>query len=546
MGPQPPPAHALARPSCNEIPTWLARFRARFPGVSARYLELDPRSLGLVRVYVGCILLLEVARRVPYLDVFYTNRGLLPNHTLLFRPGAEFQFSFFFAASHLHEVIALFLMCAVIFALFTCGHRTRLLHVLSFLCILSVHSRTLIFDDGAEVTTRLLLFWILFLPIGARFSLDALRTRTAVGSTPPETRPAVSLVVLAILLQLAAIYFFNAVHKSGDTWRTGSAVHYVLHQDRIVTWLGLQVREHLTPQLSAIMTHAVVGTEFLLPVLLLSPWKTRLCRRLAIVLGIGLHTSFQLLINLGMFSPAMVGFYLLLLSDRDWEALARIRWLQRLRERGTASPVVRFLRDRELSLVRALPARQDAEHRARPSRRRLAEAREALVLIAVIVLGQQILRENGAVPRFLKPPAPSRVVRALVEYPRLYQGWSMFVPEAPRSDLHFHVDAITIDGRHVDPLNQIASRVATVPLDYIPDRLDHFDSFCDYMLYIDNRRDLHTALKAWISGYHQRTGRANDRIIAFTGYVIEDDSPEPGETKPHNFRRRVAIRSKRR
>jgi hypothetical protein len=122
----------------------------------------------------------------------------------------------------------------------------------------------------------------------------------------------------------------------------------------------------------------------------------------------------------------------------------------------------------------------------------------------------------------------------------------MFSPEAPKSDLHFYIDALTIDGRHVDPLNRIASRVATVPLDSIPDRLDQFDSFCDYMVHIENRPELHSALRQWIYRYHQRTGRANDRIIAFTGYVIEDHSPEPGETKPHDFRRYVAIRSQRR
>ena len=40
--------------------------------------------------------MLDLLRRVPDLEVWYTNVGLLPNHTLLWRPGARYQFSFFF------------------------------------------------------------------------------------------------------------------------------------------------------------------------------------------------------------------------------------------------------------------------------------------------------------------------------------------------------------------------------------------------------------------------------------------------------------------
>src|SRR5689334_3933856 len=64
--------------SCNPLPSWLVRLRARFPGFAARYLELDPRSLGLARIYLGCLLLLEVVRHIPFLAPFYTDEGLLP------------------------------------------------------------------------------------------------------------------------------------------------------------------------------------------------------------------------------------------------------------------------------------------------------------------------------------------------------------------------------------------------------------------------------------------------------------------------------------
>ena len=89
-----------------------------------------------------------------------------------------------------------------------------------------------------------------------RFSVDAVLAslRARPGETPadlkagvplPDPRPVESLAVLGLLLQIAAIYWFNFVHKSGTTWRTGTAIYYVLHQERIVTGLAVWLRDHL-------------------------------------------------------------------------------------------------------------------------------------------------------------------------------------------------------------------------------------------------------------------------------------------------------------
>src|SRR5262245_51568729 len=129
------------RSSCNQPPSWLARLRARFPGFSARYLELDPRSLGLARIYLGGLLLPELARRVPELPTFFSNEGLLPNHLVLRSPGTEHLFSFFFTASTTGEAAALFAGCAFVFGALLIGWHPRVFQWLAFLCILSLHVR---------------------------------------------------------------------------------------------------------------------------------------------------------------------------------------------------------------------------------------------------------------------------------------------------------------------------------------------------------------------------------------------------------------------
>ena len=133
--------------------------------------------------------------------------------------------------------------------------------------------------------------------------------------------------MLAILLQLSVIYYLNALHKTGWTWRQGMAVHYVLYQERMVTWLGLFAREHIPLWMSRRMTYTTYNIELLAGLLLLNPFFRVWSRRVAVVLLPGLHLGFAALLNLGQFSFNMMGYFPLILSVADWELLAR--WLGR-------------------------------------------------------------------------------------------------------------------------------------------------------------------------------------------------------------------------
>jgi hypothetical protein len=78
----------------------------------------------------------------------------------------------------------------------------------------------------------------------------------------------------------------------------------------------------------------------------------------------------------------------------------------------------------------------------------------------------------------------------------------MFAPNAPTNDETIVVDALTVDGRHVDPLNLRGSRVAPAPVSEIPAFLDHNQFFCDYIQRIAGQHAYHGALSEWIQHYH--------------------------------------------
>jgi hypothetical protein len=313
-----------------------ARWRARWPAIRNIYFTFDPRSLGLGRIGLAWLLLYDLWRRVGGIPTWYTNEGLLPNHAVLWRPDGDYIFSFFLAASTRAEVAVLFVMVAMTYLCFLVGWRTRLFHVLSFICLVSVHSRGTFLENGGDVALNLLCAWTMFLPMGARFSVDAVlaslrahedHTVAGLGERTPwrarAARPVVSLAVLAVLLQISVIYYFNAVHKHGWTWREGKAIHYVLYQERMVTWFGVLVRRYMTLPLSMILTYATLIIEISAPLLVLNPVLRYRTRSIAILLFPALHLAFAAFLNLGQFSFNMMGYFPLLLAEADWNTINR-------------------------------------------------------------------------------------------------------------------------------------------------------------------------------------------------------------------------------
>ncbi|HVX95936.1 MAG TPA: DCC1-like thiol-disulfide oxidoreductase family protein, partial [Polyangia bacterium] len=300
------------------------------------YLTIDGRSLGLFRMVLATLMIVDLVRRFPHVRDFYTNAGVLPNHTVLWRPQVARLFSVFFPASLAHEVWILFAICGFCYVALLVGWRTRLFQVLSFLAATSLHNRDVYTENWGSVAMGALMAWSVFLPLDRRFSVDALRKslRARPNEQPedltPERlpaadpRPAVSLACLGIFLQLAVIYWFNFIHKSGQTWQDGTAIHYVLWQERIVTHLGLWARETLPEALWYGLSKGTLVVECAAPFLIMSPVLRDWTRGLAIVLLAGLHTGIALVVNVGVFSGSMMSYYPLLITDGHWRLLNRL------------------------------------------------------------------------------------------------------------------------------------------------------------------------------------------------------------------------------
>jgi len=649
-------------PTARAGPRWrdLVKLSAVVELFRVTYLRIDPRTLGLGRIGLGLVLLADLARRVPWLETFYGNAGLLPNHTMLWRPPFPRIFSVFFMASMPEESALWFVVSFACFFCFLIGYRTRLFHVLSFVMTTSLHNRMLMAENWGGVAIGTLMLWTMFLPLGRRFSVDAVRAslRARPGETPDElaaglppgdVQPVEALAVLGLLLQIAVIYGFNFVHKSGPTWREGTAIYYVLHQERIATTLAVWLRERLPFSATKVLTATTLVIEATAPVLVLAPFVWRWTRPLAAVLLAGLHLSILSLLNLGIFSAAMVAFDPFLIGAAEWRrfgrlvptrgrtrtvfydgscgvcyalvrVLARLDVHRRLRWVSNHDPAVwpagvdPTLFDQTLVVVAAAEGagvssgarghwtRSDAcaevlmalplgrlwawplrlpgvrglaglaydwfarrrtrisvwfglsacglpgarRRSAPPAERapfrtwagaRLRSLGDPLVALLFIIMTAEVTNANRAVPEWLRfEHRPGWMVAAIM-YPHLFEGWSLFAPDAPTSDQMVYVDAVTEDGRHVDPYNEFGSRVATLPVDAVPVRLGHDSFWCDYTNQIPNAGIYHQALTDWILRYPERTGRAGDAIVRFEAFSLTQDTPPPGETAPRNIQR---------
>ena len=307
--------------------------------LQARYFTADVRWLGVFRIWFGILLCADVTRRWWEAREYYTNDGFFPNHFSLFRPMGDGLFSLMHAFSTMGEVSVVMAIMLAIMVAYTLGYCTKLAQILAFISITSLDARNIFVENGGDVVVNLLAFLTIPLPLGRRFSIDAVRRafraryETSVAALndrshpAPTVEPVVSLAVLALFLQLAVIYFFNAIHKDGTGWKTGNAIYYFLHQDRIVTAFGIFLREHVPYEVTRYFTWGTVVIEFSLPFILVFPFFRTWVMRFAFLLGLGLHGGIALTSRLGPFSYAMLLMYVPLLATRDFELVSR--WFSR-------------------------------------------------------------------------------------------------------------------------------------------------------------------------------------------------------------------------
>ncbi|MBV9146523.1 MAG: HTTM domain-containing protein [Acidobacteria bacterium] len=312
----------------------LSPVRAFFSYLRSAY-SLDLRSLALFRIGLALVLLGDLLVRSFDLTAFYTDWGVLPRAALLDKFAPADRFSIHLMSGQPFFQWLLFGVAAIFAFMLLFGVKTRFAAVASWLMLVSLQNRNPEILQGGDVYLRQLAFWAMFLPIGALYSVDsALNTSSQQEASGRKKFSFFSVPGLALLIQVALVYIFAVVLKTGSAWHSEhSAVYLALNIQQMSTPIG-----HLLlhfPRLLPWLTRGTLFYEGLIPVLVLMPLFFGPVRTLAALLIIILHASLGLSIRLGHF-PWIAGIATLaLLPGWFWERALPKTWRDRVATAGS-------------------------------------------------------------------------------------------------------------------------------------------------------------------------------------------------------------------
>lgn len=284
---------------------------------------IDVRALAALRIGLALVVLGDLLSRAPDTAAMLSDAGLISRAEAAASAQVWRHSPFFWSGSAWAQGAWMAVTAAAAVAMLL-GARTRLSTAVVWVLVCSLQMRNPHVLAGGDLVLRCCLFWSIFLPAGAAFSLDGR------GKKPPRT--ASGLPAFAFLVQVAIIYLASGYLKTGIAWRDGSAVWQVLQLRQFRTAFGAWLGSF--PRLSPVLTWAVLWLEKTGPLLAFAPaaaavpFSVRAVRKIAsasrLVVAaafIAFHLSLAATLQLGMFPWVCCVALLPLLPSPVWRRL---------------------------------------------------------------------------------------------------------------------------------------------------------------------------------------------------------------------------------
>ena len=428
-----------------------ARVRAateRLRALVRSRVVIDSRSLALFRMLAGVLIVADVLARSRNLTFFYTDEGVVP-HELAVAAEPMAAYSVYALAPSPEAAALLFALTGLVGVALAAGYYTRLVTVLAFVLVVSLDLRNPFVTSFADTLFMTLLFFAMFLPLGERWSVDA------VAADRPRRDAVAGVGTALVLAQMVTVYAVNGYHKTAsELWWSGEAAALVLGIDEMTFLFGDALRVSPTLlQLGGLTWFGMLLGSWLLLALRDRP------RHLLVAAFMIAHLSMALTVRIGAFSYVCLAGLLLFYQPSAWRdartlrrrvasrsatATALGRRAARLRNRSTR--VAERLPRPILSPVRRLPA--VTRHSTDVTRREVAAAVVAVAVVALAATAS--LSAVGVVADDTPESELSAGATVLVEF---QTDWSIFAPNPRTSDRYYVFPARTTDGKVVDVRN---------------------------------------------------------------------------------------------
>ncbi|UPV76502.1 HTTM domain-containing protein (plasmid) [Halorussus limi] len=423
-----------------DVQSFAAGFRDRAGSALSRRFGVDPRALAALRVSLGLLLLTDLYLRSRDLVAFYTDAGVLPRSVLREQFGGIALVSIHARFGSPWAVGLLFLVAGAFAVALAVGYRTRLATVVSFVLVVSLHARNPVLLNGGDSMLRRLLLWGAFLPLGRRWSVDALRrARDGARRETERSGRVASVASAALLLQVVLVYTTNAVYKlRGELWVSGEAILYVFNLDQLTVGLGETLAQY--PALLRAFDRVWLGLLVTsVGLLLLTGWA----RAAFAALFVGMHLGMALTMRITVFPLLSIAGLIPFLPGVFWDAAgARVResrlgeWLDETDAPARVAAALPNVRRRVPGGVRRLG-------------RWASRARPPVVggLLALVLVWNAAALGYVALPEDVSSAADPEEYR-----------WDMFAPEPRTTDGWYVVPGRLESGERADVFHRRAVR----------------------------------------------------------------------------------------
>ena len=302
--------------------SYVSGFVARLLSYAVRCIQIDTRTLAVFRILVGALIIADLVLRSQHFTRLYTDEGMVPQ-SLAVDQTVDHAFSFYFLTTNPTMIAVLFVIQGLIALQLIVGYHTRIATLFSFLFVVSLDHHNPLVLSYADTLFRLLLFWAVFLPLGERWSIDAIHA-----GRPPRQHVA-SIASAAILVQMIYMYVVNGYHKStNELWTGGEATILIFGLDDTTYLFGDALRAF--PPLLQAGGLLWYYSLLLSPLLLVLPGRWRMP---LIVLLLGGHAGLALTVRIGAFPYVAIAGVLLFLQSEFWRdaqwAASRLRLSER-------------------------------------------------------------------------------------------------------------------------------------------------------------------------------------------------------------------------
>jgi len=412
----------MDRPSpADRYMSWRHSIANRFRTV----FGLDLRSLAAMRIALGLVILVDLAVRGSDFTAMYSDAGFVPVNMVRGLQQAQQEANHLPSFPHwsLHLLsgasayqAALFAAEAAAALALLVGYHTRLATIASWILVTSLQVRLPVVINAGDTLLRVLLFWSMFLPLGGAWSLDARRK--------PAARPmrVASIATVALIVQLAIVYWMAGAAKWNDAWLREDALHDIFSFGLYGMPVGAILARH--PEITRVLSAAVVWFELLAPFLLFIPWQTAQLRMLAIVAFLLFHVGIALTVTVGLFSYVAMAAWLALLPSEFWD------------RQGPGAP--RSERPESIVSPPSVPVRLA----------RLLASACCLAALAVVIYWNATF-----ITKHQLPQPVDRGLKLAAHATMLRQAWAVF-GEPPRQDCWYVYQVRLKDGRQLDLLSR--------------------------------------------------------------------------------------------